>query len=76
MPHSMYDYKDEMRIQGLIKRSKGDYDKMLQLATNMAQSITDTDKALRRANAAKRAYQYEVAGIFQYRYRQLLRGII
>jgi hypothetical protein len=35
--------KDLDRIASLIKRSKGDYNKLLKLSYNMAESITDKD---------------------------------
>lgn len=48
-----YELKDEVRIKDLFKRSKGNDEKLLQLARNMASAIKDPLKAARRGNAAK-----------------------
>lgn len=44
--------KDKQRIKDLFTKSKGSDDKLLQLASNMAKSIDDPQKALRRGEAA------------------------
>jgi hypothetical protein len=44
--------KDFARMKSLIKRAKGDEDKMLVLVRNMAKAINKPDKAVRRAKAA------------------------
>jgi hypothetical protein len=61
---SINEGKDEDRIQGIIDKSKGDEDKELQLAGNMAKSIDDKDKAYNRGLAAYNIEKYEIAKIF------------
>lgn len=51
--NSRPDSKDRMRIEDMIKRSKGNTVKLLALATQMANSIDDIGKALRRGRAAE-----------------------
>ena len=45
--------KDYKRMEDIITKSKGDEEKMLQLCGQMAKSIKDHLKAMRRAEAAK-----------------------
>jgi hypothetical protein len=45
--------KDYKRMEDIITKSKGDEEKMLQLCRQMAKSIKDHLKAVRRAEAAK-----------------------
>ena len=65
------EFKDQVRIANMIKRSKGDHEKLLSLAMNMANAIQDPAKAQRRADAAKMFGLPEVVGIFKYRVKQL-----
>lgn len=66
--------KDFDRMRSLFTRSKGDYEKMIQLASNMADSITSKDKAESRALAALHVFgqgDNEVADIFNKRAEEL-----
>ena len=57
--------KDEMRISDIIRKGGGSYStKARSLAQQMANSIKDQWKALRRARAAERANWDEMASIF------------
>lgn len=57
--------KDEMRISDIIRKGGGDYSAKAQsLTRQMANSIKDHFKALRRARAAERAHWHEMAEIF------------
>jgi len=47
------EYKDEMRIENIIRKAKGDEGKERMYARNMANAITDRHKAYRRYLAAK-----------------------
>ena len=59
-----YEDKDVVRIEGIVAKAKGDRDKENQLATNMANSITDGAKALRRGRAAEEQNFHNIAKIF------------
>lgn len=63
--------KDEMRIADIVFKSHGSSVKAEQLARNMADKITDVDKALARAYAAQDANEHGLAAIFFIRYGQL-----
>ena len=65
-----YDSKDEKRINDMISKAKDD-DHLLKLATQMANSIKDSTKALRRAYAAEDQNYHDVAGVFYKRAKQL-----
>ena len=56
--------KDVMRITDIVRKSDGNKSKALSLAEQMAKSITDGFKALRRARAAEAERQKEIADIF------------
>jgi len=63
--------KDTARIEGIIAKAKGDKDKEVQLATNMANAITDREKATRRGKAAEQLNFHNIAKIFLDRARVL-----
>lgn len=65
--------KDIERMQGIMTRASGDSSKEIQLATQMANSIKDIDKAYRRAQAAKIMFgtNSEVTKTFQTRVDEL-----
>lgn len=77
-----FDAKDAMRISDLLVKSRSDSHAM-QLANQMANAITDPEKALRRANAAhdantkaifgspKKALARQIANVFYTRYLEL-----
>ena len=54
------DEKDLWRMRDMKTRAKGDDSKLIQLATQMAGSIRDKDKALRRADAASQIFEGKV----------------
>jgi len=62
-----FDDKDSSRISGIASKAGGDRDKENALASQMAKSITDPDKAHRRANAAEDQNYHQVAAIFRAR---------
>ena len=68
-----FDDKDEMRINDLLIRAKGDPDKAIKLAQNMANAITDLSKAKRRADAANAKLDMfgKVTRIFNARAKEL-----
>lgn len=66
-----FDPKDEMRISDIVTKSKGDEAKQIQLATAMANKITDVEKAERRGEAAEDQGLEELASIFYNRANQL-----
>jgi hypothetical protein len=66
-----YDTKDAMRIAAIIVKSKGSLAKALQLTGNMANAITHSDKALRRARAAEDVNEHKLAALFFVRYGEL-----
>lgn len=69
--------KDIKRIEDLFYKSKGSDPKLLQLAQNMANSIDDIDKAMRRAEAAQKILGPDdnpIADIFLARVEQLRSG--
>lgn len=66
-----FDNKDKFRIEDIVEYSKGDKDKATRLAQNMANKITDGNKALRRAAAAVSLGYKNLASIFKYRANQL-----
>jgi hypothetical protein len=67
--------KDNMRISDMVEKAK-DMDHLLRLATTMANSITNYDKAYNRGIAAENAGYYEVAKIFWKRANKIKRGDI
>jgi predicted transcriptional regulator len=69
-----YEEKDIQRISDIIKKSDGDKEKQIQLATLMANKITDVEKAERRGNAAEKKKRPELANIFFKRMRVLKRS--
>lgn len=57
--------KDEMRVSDIIRKGGGEYSNRAETLTNqMAHSITDRWKALRRGMAAERAGYREMAQVF------------
>lgn len=66
-----YEPKDAMRIADIVRKSKGNLSKAMQLASTMATRITHADKALRRARAAEDVNEHKLAAIFFVRYGQL-----
>lgn len=66
-----FDSKDEMRIADIVTKSKGSAFKAEQLAHNMADKITDCDKALRRGLAAEMIGELKIARVFFARYGAL-----
>lgn len=69
--------KDIKRIEDLFYKSKGSDPKLLQLTQNMANSIDDIDKAMRRAEAAQKILGPEdnpIADIFLKRVEELRGG--
>lgn len=71
LKESEFDKKDEQRILDMVKKSGYSKSKLLNLAHNMANSITKLDKALRRARAAEKHNYHDVAEIFFKRYEEL-----
>ena len=63
--------KDYMRIDDMARKAK-DHNHMLRLATQMAMSITDYSKAIRRCRAAEDDNWHDVAKIFMDRADQIL----
>lgn len=63
--------KDTMRIQDIQKKSNGNMDKAKKLAETMCKLITDKWKALRRARAAERENEHDLADIFFNRAKEL-----
>jgi hypothetical protein len=49
--------KDLQRLRDIKSKAAGNEFKVLQLAQQMAKSITDSDKALRRASAAEQIFK-------------------
>lgn len=70
-----YDDKDLYRIQDILDRSKNNPQKRTALARNMANKITDWDKALRRGYAAKSLNLDGIAELFFMRAKQLNPGV-
>ena len=56
--------KDTMRIQDIVRKSAGNASKAKALASQMCNAIKDRFKALRRARAAERENQPDLADIF------------
>ncbi len=71
---STYDAKDMKRIDDMAAKAGGDKWKMKDLARQMANSITDADKAFRRGRAAEEENYHDIADIFFARGRQLDKG--
>ena len=65
------EFKDEMRINDIIRKSGGDKTKAEALAKTMASRITDRYKAMRRAKAANSLGHPELAQIFNSRTKEL-----
>jgi hypothetical protein len=59
--------KDTMRIKDIVRKSNGDENKQLSLARQMANSITDQWKAMRREYAAIQENLPRIARIFRQR---------
>jgi len=53
--------KDYQRMKDIITKSKGNDDKIIALCRQMANAIKDSDKAIRRAEAAKETLPESVA---------------
>lgn len=53
--------KDIDRLKGILEKSKGDPEKAKKLAQNMAKTIKESDKSIRRAKAAKMVFQGKLA---------------
>lgn len=53
--------KDIDRLKGILDKSKGDPEKAKKLAQNVAKTIKEADKAIRRAKAAKLVFQGKLA---------------
>jgi len=70
-----YDDKDLYRIQDILDKSKNNPQKRTALARNMANKITDWDKALRRGYAAKSLNLDGIAELFFMRAKQLNPGV-
>jgi hypothetical protein len=66
-----FDEKDHKRIEDMVTKANGDTDKLKSLATTMANTIKDAEKALRRAEAAKEAGLKDVSKIFKDRAEEL-----
>jgi hypothetical protein len=69
-----FDPKDEMRISDIVKKSGGDKNKQISLASTMAKVIKDADKATRRAEAAESLGYPYLAEIFYDRAAELSGG--
>ena len=67
----MVDSKDLMRIDDIITKAAGNKYKAIKLAETMCKLITDRFKALRRARAAERRGQPDLADIFTKRATEL-----
>lgn len=63
--------KDIMRIQDIVAKSAGNAVKAKKLAETMCKLITDKWKALRRARAAEREGEPDLADIFTHRAKEL-----
>jgi len=63
--------KDTMRIQDIQRKSNGNMDKAKKLAQTMCKLITDKWKAIRRARAAERENEHDLADIFFNRAKEL-----
>lgn len=71
MSNNDSDDKDTLRIKGIIDKAKGDKSKEIQLATIMANSIDNKEKANNRANAATKLNLPHIAEIFKNRANKL-----
>jgi ribosomal protein S5 len=67
----MFEYKDQKRIEDIVTKSQGSWQKQIQFAGNMARAIKDANKALRRAEAATALRHHHIAKIFYIRYGEL-----
>lgn len=67
------DAKDDMRINDIVKKSKGNSEKEVMFARNMAKAITDKAKSLRRYQASKEILgdSHDVTAIFARRAKEL-----
>jgi hypothetical protein len=63
--------KDIMRIQDIVRKAEGNASKAKKLAETMCKLITDKWKALRRARAAEREGEPDLADIFTHRAKEL-----
>lgn len=68
-----FDKKDEKRINDMVQKAKDD-NHLLRLANQMANSIKDHDKAMRRGRAAEDQNFHDVAAIFFNRAQKLKRS--
>ena len=68
-----YEKKDLKRIQDIVSKGGGDFDKELSLATTMSKLITNVDKAIARAEASVLVYggPNEISNIFYDRAKKL-----
>jgi len=65
--------KDLKRLDDIKSKSKGNIDKAVQLATTMANKITDRDKCARRLTAADKCFgeNSKVSNVFKTRWLEL-----
>jgi hypothetical protein len=63
--------KDRMRVNDIVRKSKGDIDKEISLTRTMAKAITDYEKAFRRGMAAEGENFQDMAEIFYDRAEEL-----
>lgn len=68
--------KDRDRIQSMIAKAGGDGGKVLRLAKQMAKTIQDADKAMRRAKAAEEEGLTQAANAFYARAIELGKKIV
>lgn len=71
--YEAYEPKDLSRVRDFQKKSKGDFAKEISLAQTMANSITNMNKAIGRAEAAAEVYggQNEIVDIFYNKAKEL-----
>jgi len=63
--------KDFRRILDIVRKAEGSASQILSLGRRMAKTITHADKAFRRAEAAARYRQHELAAVFYIRFGEL-----
>ncbi|MEK0338542.1 MAG: hypothetical protein QQN41_14025, partial [Nitrosopumilus sp.] len=68
-----YEPKDLKRVKDFAKKSGGDYQKEIAFAQRMANTLTNMDKAIGRAEAAAEVYgeQNEIVEIFYNKAKEL-----
>lgn len=67
--------KDLKRLTDILHKSAGDPSKAVQLATRMAGTITDKDKALRRAKAARTVHRGALGKIISGVFTKAAKGL-